>query len=137
MNTNNMTATTDDLRAKLSSLWTVVMFALLAADVLSMYIPGAAEEVAEFAGDTPIPQLMLVAAILMSIPIVMIFLCRVLPPRVNRWANIVAAVITIVYVLGGGSTYPHYIVLATIEVVSMLLIIWYAWRWPQAANTAR
>jgi hypothetical protein len=117
------------MKGKLSSLWIVVMFALLAADVLSSYIPGAHEEMAEFAGEIPIPQLMLGGAILMSIPIVMIFLARVLKRSVNRWANIIAAGITIVYVIGGGSTYPHYIFLATIEVVSMLLIIWYAWRW--------
>ena len=86
---------------------------------------------AEFAGGTPIPQLMLAGAILMSIPIVMIFLSRVLKHGVNRWANIIAAVITIVYVVGGGSTYPHYLFLATLEVVSLLLIIWYAWGWKQ------
>ena len=128
---NKMAASTAEMKAKLSSLWTVVMFALLAADVLSLYIPGAHEELAEFAGGTPIPQLMLAGAILMSIPIVMIFLSRVLKHGVNRWANIIAAVITIVYVVGGGSTYPHYIFLATLEVVSLLLIIWYAWGWKQ------
>jgi hypothetical protein len=137
MNANKITATTEDTKALLSTLWIVVMFALLAADVLSSYIPGAREEMAEFAGETPIPQLMLGGAILMAIPIVMIFLSRVLRRPVNRWANIIAAVITIVYVIGGGSTYPHYIFLAAIEVVSLLLIIWYAWRWSQQENTLR
>lgn len=65
----------------------------------------------------------------------MIFLARILPRGINRWTNIVAAVITIVYVIGGGSTYPHYIFLAAIEVVSLLLIIGYAWRWPAAERT--
>ncbi|MBW7882617.1 MAG: hypothetical protein H3C34_08260 [Caldilineaceae bacterium] len=129
-----MTVATEDMRVKLSTLWIVVIFALLAADVLSLYIPGAREEMAEFAGDTPIPLLMLAGAILMAIPIVMIFLSRVLERRVNRWANIIAAVITILYVTAGGSTYPHYIFLAAIEVMSMLLIIWYAWRWSQPEN---
>jgi hypothetical protein len=137
MNANKMTATTEEMKALLSTLWIVVMFTLLAADVLSSYIPGAHEEMAEFAGETPIPQLMLGGAILMAIPIVMIFLSRVLKHHVNRWANIIAAVITIVYVIGGGSTYPHYIFLAAIEVVSLLLIIWYAWRWSQQENTLR
>ena len=44
---------------------------------------------------------MLGAAILNAIPLVMIYLARVLRPRVNRWANIVAAALTIVYVIGG------------------------------------
>ena len=131
MNANQIDATMENVKARLSTLWIVVMFALLAADVLSSYIPGANEEMAEFAGGTPIPQLMLVAAILMAIPIVMIFLSRVLKRGVNRWANIIAAVITIVYVIGGGSVYPHYIFLAAIEVVSLFLIIWYAWTWSE------
>ncbi len=121
----------EEIKARLSTLWIVVMFALLTADVLSAYIPGAMEEMAEFAGEIPIPQLMLVAAILNAIPIVMIYLARVLHRRVNRWANIAAAVVTIVYVVGGGSTYPHYLFLAAVEVVSLVAIIWYAWRWSE------
>ena len=123
-------AAVEERKARLSTLWIVVMFALLTADVLALYIPGAGEEVAAFAGATPIPLLMLGAAVLNAIPIVMIYLSRVLRPRVNRWANIIAAAITIVYVIGGGSAYPHYLFLAAIEVVSLGLIIWYAWRWP-------
>lgn len=128
-------AVMEEMRARLSTLWIVVMFALLTADVLGSYIPGAAEEMAEFAGGMPIPQLMGIAAVLNAIPIVMIYLARVLRPGVNRWANIVAAVITIVYVIGGGSAYPHYLFLAGIEVVSLVLIIWFAWRWPVQEST--
>ena len=122
------------MKAKLSTLWVVVMFNMLAADVLSLFIPGVHEDLAETAGETPISQLMLVGAIVMEIPIVMIFLSRILKYRVNRWANIIAAVITIVYVIGGGSTYPHYIFLATVEVLCMLLIIRYAWVWPDSES---
>lgn len=125
----------EERKARLSTLWIVVMFALLTADVLGAYIPGAAEEMAEFAGGMPIPQLMGIAAVLNAIPIVMIYLARVLRGGVNRWANIVAAVITIVYVIGGGSAYPHYLFLAGIEVVSLVLIIWFAWRWPGQEST--
>jgi hypothetical protein len=134
---NRLTAAREDMNALLSTLWIVVMFALLTADVLSSYIPGTGEEMATFAGETPIPQLMFVAAILNSIPIVMIFLSRVLWHRVNRWANIIAAVITIMYVIGAGSTYPHYVFLAAIEVGSLLLIIWYAWSWSQPEHTPK
>ena len=63
--------------------------------------------------------------------IAMIFLSRVLKYRANRWANIIAGIITIVWVVGGGSTWPHYLFMGTIEVVCSLLIIWYAWKWPK------
>ena len=118
-----------DSRVLLSSLWIVVMFNMLKADILSLYIPGAADEVVQFAGATPIPQLMLGAAVIMEIAIVMIALALVLPYRLNRWANILVAVLMIVFVIGGGSTYPHYIFIAAVEVISLLLIIGIAGRW--------
>jgi len=118
-----------DTKVLLSTLWIVVMINMLKADILSLYIPGVLEEMAEFAGGTPIPQLMLFAAIMMEISIAMIFFSRVLKYRANRWANIIASVITIAFVVGGGSTYPHYIFIATIELVCMLLIVWLAWNW--------
>jgi hypothetical protein len=90
------------------------------------------DEVAQFAGATPIPQLMLGAAVIMESAIVMIALALVLPQRVNRWANILVAVLMIVFVIGGGSTYPHYIFIAAVEVISLLLIIGIAWRWRAA-----
>jgi hypothetical protein len=121
-----------DTRVLLSSLWIVVMFNMLKADILSLYIPGAADEVVQFAGATPIPQLMLGAAVIMEIAIVMIALVHVLPYRVNRWANILGAVLMIAFVIGGGSTYPHYIFIAAVEVISLLLIIGIAWRWRAA-----
>jgi len=122
-----------DTRLLLSSLWIVVMINMLKADILSLYIPGAADELVQFAGATPIPQLMLGAAVIMEIAIVMIALVLVLPYRVNRWVNILVAVLMIAFVIGGGSTYPHYIFVATVEVVCLLLIIGIAWRWSRPA----
>jgi hypothetical protein len=131
MNTNKETVKMEDMKVKLSTLWLVVILNMLAIDVLSLFIPGVMEEMAEFAGDTPIPIMMLIGAVLMEIPIAMVFLSRILKNGASRWVNIIAAVITIVYVVGGGSTYPHYIFMGTIEVVCMLLIIWYAWKLPE------
>ena len=102
---------------------------MLMADILSLYIPGIMEEMTEFAGGIPIPQLMLGGAIMMEISIVMIILSWVLKYGINRWANIIVSVTTIVFVVGGGSTYPHYLFIATVEVVCLLLIIWFAWKW--------
>jgi hypothetical protein len=118
-----------DKKVLLSTLWIVVMINMLKADILSLYIPGVVDELVQFAGETPITQLMLGGAIMMEISIAMIFLSRVLNYRVNRWANIIVGIITILFVVGGGSAYPHYIFIATIEVVCLCLIIWNAWRW--------
>lgn len=53
--------------------------------------------------------------------------------QANRWANIGAAVITTLLVIGGGSATLSCLFFATVEIVGMLVLIWYAWRWPLAA----
>jgi hypothetical protein len=42
--------------------------------------------------------------------------------------NILAAMITLIFVLGGASSLPHYIVIVIIEVAILLLIIRLSWR---------
>lgn len=128
MNINKKTAEMEDVKIKLSALWISVMFIMAFADILSFIRPGFLEEI----GEQQITDgFLLLAAVFIVIPIAMIFLSRVLKYRANRWANIIAAAITILWVIGGGSTYPHYIFLGTIEVVCMLLIVWYAWKLPK------
>ncbi len=132
MGTNLKASMLKNEKVILSTLWIVVMINMLKADILSLYIPGILQEMAKFAGETPITQLMLTAAIVMEIPLAMIILSRVLNYRVNRWLNIIVSLLTIVWVIAGGSTYPHYIFLAGVEVVCLLLIIWIAWKWKDA-----
>src|SRR5512134_340282 len=115
-----------DTKVLLSTLWIVVMINMLKADILSLYIPGAAEELARTSASSgaSIPQLMLVGAIMGQLGIAMIVLSRVLKYGVNRWANIVVGVITIAYIWGGMASYPHYIFIATVETLCLLLIVW-------------
>ncbi len=120
-----------DVETRLSTLWTTVMFLMITIDVLGLYIPGAQEEVLKTAGKTPVDQLMLGAAVMMVLPITMIFLSRVLNQTVNRWANIIVSLITIVFVVGSYSAQLHYYFLGAIEVFTMLAIIWSAWKWRQ------
>jgi hypothetical protein len=132
MNTITTPSRKIDTKVLLSTLWIVVMINMLKADILSLYIPGSVEEVANTAASAgaSIPQLMLGGAILMEIYILMIILSRVLKYGLNRWANLLASVITIAFVVGGGASYPHYIFISAVEVICLLLIIWFAWRWP-------
>ncbi len=131
MNTNKKT-TEMDMKVKLSTLWVVVMFNMIFADILSFMMPGFLKELVDGSFEIQITQgLLLVFAILLEIPIAMIFLSRVLKYRANRWANTIAAAITIPFVIGMGSRDLHYIFFATIEVVCMSLIVWYAWKLPK------
>jgi phosphoglycerol transferase MdoB-like AlkP superfamily enzyme len=67
-----------------------------------------------------------------QIGIAMIVLSRVLKYGINRWANIVAGVFTIAYIWGGAASYPHYIFIASVETLCLLLIVGFAWTWRNA-----
>jgi hypothetical protein len=81
-----------------------------------------------------ITQEMLVAsAILMLIPILMIFLSLALKPKANRWINIILGIVYVAInlstMLTTGGAWVYYYVFAVVEVVFSALIVWYAWRW--------
>lgn len=131
MNTNGNPIKKLDTKALLSNLWLLVYLNILTADVLSLNIPGSEESLKATSASmgTPIPQLMLFGAVTNELSIVMILLSRVLNYGVNRWVNIVMGIVTITYIWALGSPYPHYIFIATVETICLLLIIWNAWKW--------
>ena len=131
MNTNIKTTGKIDTKVLLSTLWIVVMINMLKADILSLFIPGVLEEMARTAASlgASIPQLMLGAAIIGQLAIAMIVLSRVLKYGINRWVNIVVSIFIIAYIWGGGVSYPHYLFIAGVETICLLLIVWFAWTW--------
>jgi Sec-independent protein secretion pathway component TatC len=130
MNTVKDTTEMKDIKLKFSLLWIVVMFTMVFADIVGFMNPGTLKDMMNGAVGFQITQGILLAfAVLIEIPIIMIFLSRVLKYRVNRWANIIASVITILFVIGLGSPFPYYVFFASVEVVCMLVIIWTAWKW--------
>jgi hypothetical protein len=130
MDTNDRTAGLP-LPARLSLLWIFILFNMVFADILSFTYPGFLKEVLTgYAGGVHItPGFLVAAAVLTEIPIAMIVLSRVLGQRANRWANIVAGVVTIAYVIGGSAHSPHGIFFSAVQVACALLIVWYAWKW--------
>jgi hypothetical protein len=91
-----------DTKVLLSTLWIVVMISMLKADILSLFIPAMAEELARplSALGASIPQLMLFGAIMGQLGIAMIVLSRVLKRGVNRWLNLIVSPLYIVYIIG-------------------------------------
>lgn len=118
----------EDMKVRLSTLWIFVMFNMVFADIVGFLNPGALEEMIAM---KPAQGLLLAFSILLEIPIAMIVLSRLLKHRANRWANIIAGVITILWVIGGGNTSVSYLFFSTVEVACMVLIIWYAWKWTE------
>jgi len=122
---------------RISTLWVVVMFSMVFADIVGMMMPGVLTAMSAGQVGVPVTQgLLLVFAILLEIPIAMIFVSRILKPVANRWANTVAAVITTLFVIGGGSLYLHYYFFAAVEIACMALIVWTVWARPSSEAAA-
>ena len=108
-----------------------VLLNMIFADIFSFMTAGALRQIMEGRADqiTITPVFLLLAAVLTEIPIATVVLSQVLPSRPNRWANVVASVFTIAYVVGLGSATPSYIFIAALETLGCLCIAWFAWRW--------
>jgi len=137
MKSNSNLFSADEMKTRLSILWIFIMFNMAFADIISYSYPGY---MAKIVAGTPIdgvtitPMLLLISSIILEIPIAMIFLSRLMKYGINRWVNIIAGVITIVFVLGGGSPILSYIFFATVEVLTCLVIIGIAWKWRVPEN---
>jgi len=119
----------EDVKIILSATWVALMLTYLLGDVLRIYAgdfkPG------EIAGKKITQNLLLGIAILMVIPILMVFLSLTLNYPVNRWANIIAAIVFFGFNLLGlptyRSNYDRFLILVGLGVNA--LTIWYAWQW--------
>jgi hypothetical protein len=117
-----------DIRVKLSTLWIVVMINMIFADIFSIMVELVNKNTLDgMPGE--VKTVMAIAAILTSIPILMIYFSRTLPYKSNRLTNIITATVTIIYVAGGASLFPHYFIIGSIEVIILLTIIIKSWKW--------
>lgn len=116
-----------DTKIKLSTLWILVLFNLLFADILSIIVELVNKNTLDIIGEVKVT--MAVAAVITNIPILMIYFSRYLSYQINRTLNIIASCITMFYVTGGGSLMPHYIICAGIEIIVLVIIVQTAWKW--------
>ena len=118
-----------DVRIILSALWVALMLTYLMGDVLRIF--SGDFKAGEIAGMQMTQKLYLGFAIIMVIPVVMVFLSLTLNQPVNRWANIIVAIFFFVFNLVGLPTYPsaHDKFLIIVGLVFNVLTVWYAWNW--------
>ena len=117
------------VRIKLSGLWTALMLTYLLGDVLRIF--SGDFEAGEISGMQMSQGLMLGMAVLMLIPIVMVFLSLTLKHPVIRWTSIVVAIFLFLFNLVGLPTYPSLYdqFLIVVGLVFNALTVWYAWKW--------
>lgn len=123
-----------NVKLKLAALWASFMFLYIYVDYFHLYMPGSIEDILAgkvFTFDITYVFL-LIAMIFVIIPALMIFLSVALEAKVNRWTNIILATVYIPYMLFNlaGEAWVHMYVAAAVEVALLLLIISYAWKWP-------
>jgi hypothetical protein len=129
-----------NVKVLLAALWTAVMFIYVYADIKTLFQPEIPGQImAGVVGGMKISQgFLFAAAILMSIPPIMIVLSLILRPGVNRWVNIIVSslhiVILILTRLVPAKIWYYYLYYQSIELIFQVLIIWYAWKWPVAEN---
>lgn len=107
------------------------MFNMIYADILSFldgeFLAGLLE--GNIDGIPYSVMLTVIGTIVVQIPILMVLLSRFLKYRLNRMLNIGIPILTMVFVVGGGSLKPHYVMFAGLEIIGLLAIIFLAWRW--------
>ena len=120
----------------LAVLWIAVMFIYVYADIKTLFQPEIPEQIISgiVGGMTINQSFLFAAAVLMSIPPIMIILSLILKPSINRWVNIIVSFLHIILIIitrfVPGKIWYYYIYYQSIEAIFHTLIIWYAWRWP-------
>jgi len=119
----------ENMKITLSALWVALMLTYLLGDVLRIF---SGDFVAGKIGDIQVTQTMwLGIAIVMVMPVIMLFLSLTLPYPVNRWANIIVAIFFFGFNLIGLPTYPSAYdkFLIVVGLGFNVLTVWYAWKW--------
>ncbi len=117
------------MKIKLLALWVSLILTNLMGDVLRIF---AGDTIAgEIEGVQITQGVWLGIAVLMVIPVFMVFLSLSLNYKANRWANIIVALFYFVFNLIGLPTYPSLYdqFLIIVGLGFNLLTVWHAWTW--------
>ena len=117
------------IKIKLSALWVALMLTYLLGDVLRIF--SGDFKAGEMGGMQVSQAMYLGMAILLLIPVVMVFLSLTLPDKANRWVNIILAILFFGFNLIGLPTYPSAYdkFLIVVGLVFNAVTVWYAFRW--------
>jgi hypothetical protein len=119
----------------LSTLWIFYFINIMYADIIGVISHlGSSGEIPDDVATIMTPPWMLASAIFLETGMVMIVLSRVLKHGINRWANIIVAIIQGSGLLASlfiGTHAMSYIFFVVVEMSTLLFIIWYAWTWPK------
>ncbi|HMR90224.1 MAG TPA: DUF6326 family protein [Saprospiraceae bacterium] len=125
-----------DIKIKLACLWASLMFCYIYCDYFELYSAGKIEALIQGKSMLDTPNKVLMAAVMMSIPALMISLSIFLKPVINKILNIFislffACLLTMIAVSLDAETHGFYIYFAIIEIILTLFISYTAYKWPK------
>lgn len=132
----------EDWKIKVAVLWLIYAAVGLGTGFYMLWEQGVIEQLiaGEVAGTKITPEMMIINAIMLLIPLVMAFLSLTLKDSMNRWANIIMGVFSIVLLLmfsiaeSPSRTPAAYAILLMLSMLAVaVLIVWYAWKSKQKA----
>ena len=132
MKSNTNSLSTEEMKTRLPFFWIFIMINMAFADIIGLMVPGYLAKIVAggpIDGTVVTTSLLLIGAFLLEIPTAMILLSRLLKHGINRWFNIIAAVITIIYVTGMSSPTVIYWFFCSLEILACLAVIVMAWKW--------
>lgn len=125
-----------DVKLVLCALWATTLFVFAYVDIFGFFRADVLD--AALAGTMAsttftIDQLFLTTTLVYLLPpILMVVGSLVLPPRANRITNIVVSVLYAISIIVSciGETWVYYLLGSLVEVVLLVAVAWFAWRWP-------
>ena len=122
---------TIETKAKLSTLWIFFLFNLIFRDIHEFVEPGFIQEIMTGTSNgNPITEhMLLLGGVMIEVPIAMVLLSRLLPYGVNRWANIIVAVLYGALIMFFGTTDLDDTFHLVMELAALSSVVWSAWRW--------
>ena len=133
----------ESVKIKLALLWLSYFCAMIVLPTLDLYRPGIIEEIIAGegvpGGEPMAAGWILFIAIIMLIPPVMAVVSITLKDKANRWANIIVGIVVaglsfanpVEFLIEPSAEAAYHILIAIVNVVITVLIVWYALKWPK------
>ncbi|WP_299612866.1 DUF6326 family protein [uncultured Tateyamaria sp.] len=123
---------------QLSSAWLFFLLATLFRDIHNFVRPGFIDQALSGVvnGFTVTDELLLIGGLVVTLPIGLIWLSRMLPKRINQWANGLVALMNIGFVVTTPHSAVDEIYFAVLHMLALLFILWSAVRWQTVPQTS-
>ena len=125
-------------RIIIASLWIAMLFVFAYVDIFSLFRADVlqnalAGKVFTFEANQ---SFFLMTLIFTIIPTLLIPITLIAKAKISRWLNIIFPILYIVMIAGSmiGETWFYYLLGSVVEIILLVILIAYAWKWPRIAR---